>query len=228
MCLRNSVTVNESYLMNSTSLFSRRRLTATLLIVLPLLCFVWPLFTSKFWISMVGEECLYFCSLFGAICAVVFLIRGKKESRQISLCRKIPAVVGGIVSVSIICVFWYLNNDLFFYWTLKTTSIGDWQKVAEETRTLGARTLEKTSVNSYQLSFSDIPPALSQIVGQRRNFSYAFVERGADSTIRVGIAYGYKMRRWGIFKGTGVRDRWPYAKTQNVWGDVFYFVTTDY
>jgi hypothetical protein len=198
------------------------------LLALPVLSFFWPLFTAKFWISIVAEDCLFLFSVVCAVFATVLLFRCRHEQSRKSWFKRATVAAGGVMSVLLIFTLWHLNNDLFFYWFLQTRSNGDWQEVSKEARSLGARALRRTSGNSYQLSFNDIPPAVNRVVGRRSEYSYAFVTRRTDSTIEVGIAYGYKGRRWGIFEGPDVKVRWPHAKTKNVLGGLYYFVTTDY
>jgi len=200
-------------------------LNPVLLAVLATLSLVWPLFTAMFYISVLSEDELYVCSLVGTITGMIILLCRKKNPPS-KIARK-ATTIGAVVSLLVIAIAWRRSNDLFFYWTLHTKSAADWQMVSRETQAIQDHVFKETTDTSVQLSMADIPAPLKQALGKRSDFCYGYATRDG-SRFEITIAYGNKMRRWGIYQGDKFKIRWPNAQVQSVNQNLYYFVTHDY
>lgn len=190
---------------------------------------VCPLLSARLLIPVSTELLVYPVSIFAAICAVVVLITRRRESEdRIWAMRNLANALIGAVVVVLILAAWRNSNDLFFRWSLVRISEETRKALDSEMTSLGEKEFKGLSDDAVQVIKQELPPLFSGTVGRDSDFAYGLAQKDSSGRINVGLAYGYKARRWGVFRGSFIASKWPNAKTRKLYGETFYFVTTDY
>ena len=139
----------------------------------------------------------------------------------------VSALMGAVVALLILAM-WRYSNDLFFRFSVARMSEEDCKALDKEMISLGEREFKGVSDDAVQVVKRELPPLFRDTVGRDSEFAYGLAQRDGSGRINAVVAYGYKARRWGIFRGGFIASKWPNAKTRRLYGDTFYFATTDY
>lgn len=187
-----------------------------------------PLLSARLLIPVSLELLLYPISIFTAVGAVALLIAHDSKNRGIWTLRNLASALVGTVVVLLVLGVWHRSNDLFFGFSTARMSEQTRKTLDKEMTSLGERQFRSVSGDAVQLVRQDLPPIFRDTVGLDSEFAYGLAQKDQSGVINVGVAYGYKARRWGVFRGAFIANKWPHARTCRLYGETFYFVTTDY
>ncbi len=190
---------------------------------------IWPLLSAKCVISVTSEWSLYPISILVAIGAMTLFLISELTSgdRGWTLLRVGATLVFASLFPLMLCA-WSRDNDIFFYCATHCISFPTRKVIDIDMTSLGGRELGNANDDYAQVLYEHLPSSIKTSIGRNSEFAYGLVQKDEHGFTNIGIAYGYRRRRWGVYKGTLIASKWPHAKVSKLYGETFYFVTTDY
>ena len=155
-------------------------------------------------------------------------ISGVKSSKRIWTLRTMTTTLSGTLAVGLMLEAWKHSNEMFFYWATRCMSQTTRANLDSTLKSLGDIEFNNVTNDAVQVIRQELPPLFGKAVGRQNEFAYGLAQKDQFGLINISVAYGYRERRWGVYQGDFIAGKWPHAKKCRIYGDTFFFVTTEY
>jgi|SRR5579859_257150 len=163
-----------------------------------------PLLSARHLITVGTELQLYLYCMVAMVMSALFFWQFRPMDVKNTWFGRAQMLLWPLLIVSIWLVFTSCvkSNTTFLKWTVRDLTPEEWAGIAADVQTLGEQSLKgKTNEERVDIWSSQVLPASLSFIGRKEDFLGGYVTRVEEGKVEVRIAYGYKLRRWGLYQG---------------------------
>lgn len=194
-----------------------------------------PIFAATGKISVQTELLLHWFA-FGSVFAGVGVFCSdyiKRTAKPRRVAVDLSVFFAAIVITCSAVILWLHSEQRFFSWKLRQTTNAAWQETANEMNVFATQVSTASNADFWIPIQKEMLSPSFDSVGLNSEFAFGRAQLEPSSKIQteVVIAYGYKSRRWGLWRTDdieAIKGRWPRARIASVAENLSFFVTADF